>query len=229
MTGRDLQVLFCQSVEASGLSPVVPSRVVFDLLTRVREAYVEERLVQIGQNQSVREDLRPLVKTTQLMPVSPTSEYEPVEDRITLPTDYRYLLRAVAQTVWNPAGPIGVTQDKSAGDSVRVALADQPTRQMTGIVRVVETDDLARMTADPFNRSRPTDVVGYLEGGQLRLLSGKSFLTLSVFLTYIKNPAPITRDGVLDLSDDVLREIADRAAVLYKGERTRSVSASGAE
>jgi len=92
-------------------------------------------------------------------------------------------------------------------------------------VRIVETDWIYKMTANPFARSLPHSPLGKVYDDQVKILFNNEFTVQKIYLDYIKKPRAIDifTHTNCELSESVHQEIVDLTVniMLEAGEQPR--------
>jgi len=172
----------------------------------VKQSYnYDSRLRPRGFEQSQKrvDDLKNLIKTSELTPVASISPYDFVVE-VELPSDYMFGVNFRAK----------VKHENCKVLSNRITLNNPITEAVN--LRIVQHDDIDDVLKDPFNTTKKDAPLFTVDNNKLVIYENATFIVERVFTTYLKVPSQISLSLPQDceLSEHLHQEIVEEAVLI---------------
>ena len=165
------------------------------------------------ESQKRVDDLRVLIKDVDLKLSFRDTTINEINTYISLalPTDYRFLLKALAEvTHKSTCKPLTSKEQSQPG---LLADNDDTSIQRKSSMKFIQQDDILAILSDPFNTTKKERPLITIEHDSIIVYTNDIFIIDSVKLTYIKNPAIVSLSLGVDceLAEQTHQEIIDMA------------------
>jgi hypothetical protein len=216
MTVRQFQIAFQDAFERANLTLDITSTELFREINEAQDDIIDELYLRFEQNNMISAALSPLVmRNTEILTdyAAEISLDNYSIDRVTLPTNFRYLIALRAEVEWMYGGYSGTTVDVDGNRTV------DDVEKTTKIVpvRIVMQDHLHQILKDPFNKSIFRSPVAIRHDDAIDIYCDTStYVAPKAYLDYVKKPATIALPSTSsELPDYVHRDIVDRAVAQF--------------
>ncbi len=201
MTIQEAHIAFkigLDKIDSLNYPDILPEEIDF-LLNQAQDRFVKQRYGKTNtkreafeETQKRTEDLKNIVKATQLLPNSYTIDNISAESRFyTLPTDHKYIVQELIDIIYTDCNGNPFTKKV--------------------LVRPIQHDDYDKILNDPFNKPSDTKVLRLMIDGKVEIIAGTGFTLGTYYLRYLKNPQRVSllNNITFELSEDVHQEIVD--------------------